>query len=156
MFSITAVERPEPEEMEFMFDQLALNEKIELINYTETYKLMYLSAEFIYVSLYDENIYLLVEKDGSLLGAINHYKGKRNILLSQDIQSELICEMTCFLFFSQSAISVFACPLVPIARIRYPSDQELHEALSRTCSNGISGILRYLACSGGFCYEGLY
>ena len=156
MFKIAAVERSEPEEVEPIFDQLELNEKIELINYNATYTLKDIGAEFIYVSLYDdENRYVLITKDGNLLGAINQYEEKKNIILPQDNQPELICVMTCFLFFSQSAISVFACPLVPIARMLYPSDHELHETLHLTCTNGTSSIFRFLACSGGFCYDGL-
>jgi hypothetical protein len=144
--------RPEPEEIEFMFDQLELNEKIELINYNETYKLKYMGAEFILVSLYDENIYLFAKKEGTLIGAVNQYDGKRNIILPQDIQPEWICQLICFLAYGQSIFSIAACLLLPIVIISYPDDQELRDALFRSCLNGIEGIIWSYRCISTYCF----
>jgi len=152
MFNITAVERPEPEEMEFMFDQLALNEKIELINYNELYKLKYLDTELIHISMYNKSSYLLVKKEGNLIGAVNHYDGKRSIIFPNDIQPELICTMICLLLIDESSLSIVACPLLLIAKILYPSDQELHNLLYKACLNGFVGIGLAFACFYGNCY----
>ena len=51
MFQFTGFVRPEPEEIEFMFHKLGLSEKMELINFNETYKLEYMGAELFFVSM---------------------------------------------------------------------------------------------------------
>ena len=152
IFNSTVVERPEPEELELMFDQLGLNEKVELINYTEAYKVKYLGAEFCYVPLYDENRYVFVTMDGSLLGGINQHQGKRDIILSQNIQPKLMCVMICFLINGQSSFSIVACPQLFIAKTLYPYDIALHDALERTCLNGVISILWTFVTSYRFCY----
>ena len=64
--------RPEPEEVEYIFDQLELNERVDLINPNETIKLEYMDAEFIYVSLCDNNSYFIAKKEGNAIGAVNY------------------------------------------------------------------------------------
>jgi len=144
--------RPEPEELELMFEQLAINEKIELINPQDIFKLEYMDTEFIYVSLYDNNSYLLAKKKGSLIGAINYYDGETKIVLPKDIQPQLLCVLISFFVWGQSSISIVACPLVPLAHILYPDDQELHDALFRACLNGVLGIEFSLIYAYRFCY----
>jgi len=151
MLKITVVERPEPEEIEFMFDHLKLNEKIEFINNNETYKLEYMGTEFIYVSLYDKNSYLLAIKEGNLIGAVNHHDGGTSIILPEDIQLELICVMTCFLVWGRSSISIIGCLLMPLAIIFYPTDKGFLYILFTTCFNGLLGIISFLNCS-AICY----
>lgn len=146
MVQRTRFTRPESEEVEFMFEQLELNEKVELINPNDTFKIEYMDAEFLYVSLCDNNSYLLVKKEGNIIGAVNYNDGEMRIVLSENIQPELICVVICFVLWGQSSMSILACPLVPLAKILYPDDQELHNALFSTCGNGIAGMsfaLRY-------------
>jgi len=104
--------------LSFLRIVLLFHPKIELLNLDETFTLEYKDVEitplerklhpnfltgFTYVSLYDGNKYLLVKKEANLIGAINQYNAKRNIILPQDIQPEWICELICFLVFGQSA-----------------------------------------------------
>ena len=141
----------EQEELADMFDNLFLTEESNSVNLAETYKVEYGPFEFTYVPLCKGNIYLFVKKDGDLLGAINQYKDKRSLLLPQNIQPELICVMVCFFIWGKSSFSIIACPLVPLATILYPSDQELRNALFKTCLNGILGIEFSLIYAYGFC-----
>lgn len=138
--------RPEPEDVELMFEQLDLNEKVELINSQDTFKVEHMDSEFVYASLYDGNSYLLARREGHVIGAVNYNDGEMKIVLPENIQPELICVVICFYLWGQSSMSILACPLVPLAKILYPDDQELHNALFSTCGNGIAGMsfaLRY-------------
>jgi len=121
--------KPEPEEVAYIFDQLELNERVDLINPNETIKLEYMDAEFIYVSLCDNNSYFIAKKEGNAIGAVNYCDGKRSIVLPKYLQPELICVVINYFLWGQSSISVIACPLIPIAIFLYPADQELHNAL---------------------------
>jgi hypothetical protein len=140
------------EKVESLFNKIELNDDPAHITFNETYTLKYLDAEFTYVFPNNGNIYLFVEKGGNLIGAINYYDGGTSIIFPKDILPELICVMICFLVWGQSAISIIACPLVPLAIILYPYDQELHEALTRACLNGFVGLLYPIPYVDRFCY----
>lgn len=139
--------KPEPEEVELMFYQLGLNENVELINPQDTFKLEYMDAEFVYVALYDSNSYLVTKREGHVIGAVNYNGGEMKIVLPENIQPELICAVICFWIWGKSSMSILACPLVPLAKILYPDDQELYIALLSTCGNGLSGLSFALQCS---------
>ena len=141
-----------PEKVESLFNKLELSDDLTYINFNETYTLKYLNAEFTYVFSKEGNIYLFVEKEGELIGAVNQNEGERSIILPQDIQPEGLCEVICYLVFGQSSISVIACFLNPLAKTLFPFDDELFLLLSKTCSNGMVGILLFLACSFGQCH----
>jgi hypothetical protein len=137
MIQPTGSTRPELPNVEYMFDQLGLNEKVELINPQDTFKLEHMDAEFIYVALYDSNSYLLARKEGNLIGAVNYYDGEMQIILPRTIQPELICLLVLYLIWGKSAISIIACLLLPLAVIF--NDQGLFTALFSSCMNGFVG-----------------
>jgi hypothetical protein len=106
-----------------------------------------MDAELVYVALYDSNSYLVTKREGHVIGAVNYNGGEMKIVLPENIQPELICVVICFWIWGKSSMSILACPLVPLAKILYPDDQEFYIALLSTCGNGLSGLSLALQCS---------
>jgi len=142
--------------IELLFNKIMLVDEFDDVNLNQALTLQYFNTEIIYVPMYNGNTYFFIEKEGILLGAVDLNEGQNEILLPDYIKPEgagvVICHLTCFMFFAETIASLIACPLLVFAIISSPSDEELREALFRSCLNGITGIDLTFLCLYSFCW----
>lgn len=134
--TIDRIIRPEEEQLEIMFSKLGLAGNIEQINFDDSYALKLAGIKLTYVPLYDGNIYILLEKEGNLLGAFSQNNVGMNVILPENIQPSYLSCIVCFLAFGQMASRTLVCLQFP-----FPD-----YAVFVVCVYGLTGVVLLSLC----------
>ena len=126
--------RPNPQEIEFLYNELDLNEGSDSINLDESYKIDYGIAKLFYIASDDGTINLILEKEDSAI-------------LLKSTQSISRCDLFCLFSYGDPAWeALIACPALFLIKSLFPSEKELIFNLYVSCSNGIFGLMYLSMC----------